>query len=148
MTDLREIIAKAIWLTKPDSGGMGKPWPFDGKTPKERRTIMHDMPAALELCFIYADAALLAQRREHEPSKLGVEGSNPSERAIDEVAIWKANHAAVVETKRRTTVRLQIALAALQKIYDDSCEDNIALIASEAFEEATREWSRSAETQG
>lgn len=54
----REDIARAIWNVKPDSGGMGKPWPFDGKTPKEIRTIKHDMPASLELCFIYADAVL------------------------------------------------------------------------------------------
>lgn len=32
--------------------------------------------------WVSYESALLAQRIEHEPSKLGVEGSNPSERAI------------------------------------------------------------------
>lgn len=60
MDQLRETVAKAIWMKKPDAGGMKKPWPLDGKTPKERRTFMHDPPASFELCFIYADAAIAA----------------------------------------------------------------------------------------
>lgn len=35
---MRDIVARAIWMKKPDAGGMNKPWPLDGKTPKERRT--------------------------------------------------------------------------------------------------------------
>jgi hypothetical protein len=51
----------------------------------------------------------------------------------------RANFKDVVETKRRTDVRLRIALAALQKIYDKSTEDNISEIAGLAFEQATHE---------
>lgn len=60
MAALREIVARAIWAKKPDAGGMKKPWPLDGKSPKEQRTFMHDPPASFELCFIYADAAIAA----------------------------------------------------------------------------------------
>lgn len=61
LADDREKLARAIWDQKPDCGGLGKPWPFDGKAPKEVRTIKHDMPAALELCFLYADTAINIQ---------------------------------------------------------------------------------------
>lgn len=57
---MRDIVARAIWMKKPDAGGMNKPWPLDGKTPKEQRTFMHDPSASFELCFIYADAAIAA----------------------------------------------------------------------------------------
>lgn len=60
MSELREHVAKAIWMKKPDAGAMKKPWPLDGKSPKERRTFLHDPPASFELCFIYADAAIAA----------------------------------------------------------------------------------------
>jgi len=54
----------------------------------------------------------------------------------------KANFRDVVETKRRTDIRLKVALAALQKIYDESTDDSISLIAGLAFDAATNETSR------
>lgn len=49
----------------------------------------------LAQCFHEASAynnALLAQRIEHEPSKLGVEGSNPSERATKSAPAAGTSH--------------------------------------------------------
>jgi hypothetical protein len=53
---LRERVAKAIYLRRPDC--MGKPWPFDVMTPKERRGYNHNPIAAVDLSFEYADAAI------------------------------------------------------------------------------------------
>ena len=62
MQTLKETVARAILMKKPDAGGMKKPWPLDGKSPTEQRTFMHDPPASFELCFVYADAAIAASK--------------------------------------------------------------------------------------
>ncbi len=63
--------------------------------------------------------------------------SPPAVTGREELERVKANHRDVVAVKRSTDARLRIALSALQKIYDESCEDNISLIAGEAFNKAT-----------
>lgn len=57
---VRETVAKAIWRKRPDV--MGKPWPFDAMDAKQRRAYPHNPIAAVDLCFIYADAAIEALR--------------------------------------------------------------------------------------
>jgi hypothetical protein len=69
-----------------------------------------------------------------------------------EAVHWRENHKSVVATKRRTDVRLKMAIAALQDIYNicgsnalskDNCRaqcqtiEFIGIIAGEAFEEIT-----------
>lgn len=54
MTDLKEQIAKAIWAKRPDCAG--KPWPLADDYSK--RAYKHNPIAAVDLCFIYAEAAL------------------------------------------------------------------------------------------
>jgi hypothetical protein len=65
---MREIVAKEIWLKRPDCGH--KPWPFDVMTAKERRGYDHNPIANVDLCLIYADAAIAALTRA--PSTVGV----------------------------------------------------------------------------
>lgn len=74
----REVAAKAIWLKRPDS--MGKPWPFDVMDDKERRAYPHNPIAAVDLCFIYADAVIQALRPTVRTSDFdsGDVGSNPA----------------------------------------------------------------------
>lgn len=91
---------------------------------------------------------LVAKLREIRASPFRERHRATITQAADEVERLRANHKDVVATKRITDARLRIALAALQKIYDESCEDNITLIAGEAFEEATHETPRSHQTQG
>jgi hypothetical protein len=50
----RELIAKAIWTKRPDCAG--KPWPLTDDYSK--RAYKHNPIAAVDLCFVYADAAL------------------------------------------------------------------------------------------
>lgn len=66
-----------------------------------------------------------------------------------EIARLRGNHNEAVAVKRRTDARLQVALAALQQIYDvcgdnapESCNARMALafvreVAGDAFEKAT-----------
>lgn len=60
-------------------------WPADEHVDQKLNwQVGREELAQLVQCFHEANAynnALLAQRIEHQPSKLGVEGSNPSERA-------------------------------------------------------------------
>jgi hypothetical protein len=49
-----ERAAKAIWAERPDCAG--KPWPL--ATPEQKRAYPHNPIAAVDLCFIYAKAAL------------------------------------------------------------------------------------------
>jgi hypothetical protein len=57
----------------------------------------------------------------------------------DKLAWAKVNHTNVVERKRITDARLQIALAALQQIYDASSDDWAVKTAGDAFNAATHE---------
>ena len=58
MSDLRTIVARAIWKVKPDCDT--RPFPHDVLTPKEIRALQHNPIASLDLCFMYADAAIAA----------------------------------------------------------------------------------------
>ncbi len=49
-----EEAAKAIWSKRPDCAG--KPWPLE--TAEQKRAYPHNPIAAVDLCFIYAKAAL------------------------------------------------------------------------------------------
>lgn len=72
-----EMVARAIYEKRPDC--QGKPWP--GKT--------YYPIAAVDLSFVYAKAAiqaLVAQRIEQGFSTPEVAGSNPAERAKQELA--------------------------------------------------------------
>lgn len=53
-TNLREAIARSIWAKRPDC--VAKPWPLE--TVEQRRAYPHNPIAAVDLCFIYADAAI------------------------------------------------------------------------------------------
>lgn len=76
---VREQAARAVWAKRPDCNG--KPWPIE--TAEQRRAYPHNPIAAVDLCFIYADAvlALVAQGIEQGSSKPEVAGSIPAERA-------------------------------------------------------------------
>lgn len=52
--DLREQIARAIYAKRPDCER--RPWPVN--TDKERRAYPHNPIAAVDLSYVYADAAL------------------------------------------------------------------------------------------
>lgn len=52
--ELRERIARAIYAKRPDC--QGKPWPVE--TEVQRRAYPHNPIAAVDLSYIYADAAL------------------------------------------------------------------------------------------
>lgn len=52
--ELREQVARAIWAKRPDC--QGKRWPIE--TAEELRAYPHNPIAAVDLCYIYADAAL------------------------------------------------------------------------------------------
>lgn len=54
MISRRERYARAIWAVRPDC--FGKPWPLE--TAEARRRYPHFPIAAVDLCFIYADAIL------------------------------------------------------------------------------------------
>ena len=54
MIELRDRIAKAIWAKRPDCAG--KPWPLADDY--SRRAYKHNPIAAVDLCYVYADAAL------------------------------------------------------------------------------------------
>jgi hypothetical protein len=58
MSDIRTHVARAIWKVKPDCDT--RPFPHDVLTPKEIRALQHNPIASLDLCFIYADAAIAA----------------------------------------------------------------------------------------
>lgn len=66
--DLVERVARAIWQKRPDQ--IGRPWPFDAMTPKERRAYDHNPIAAVDLCFIYARAAIEAIKGEDHDCSL------------------------------------------------------------------------------
>ncbi len=53
---MREKVARAIWAKRPDC--QGKPWPI--ATEEQRRAYPHNPIAAVDLCFIYAEAAMRA----------------------------------------------------------------------------------------
>ena len=61
-----EEIAREIWLKRPDC--IGKPWPLENATEKERRTLNHHPIAALDLCFTYAKAALSVMEKKSAPA--------------------------------------------------------------------------------
>lgn len=63
---LRDDYARAIWLKRPDC--LGRPFPPDEWADKDRRAYPHNPIAALDLCWIYADAILElpVRRRRHE----------------------------------------------------------------------------------
>lgn len=52
----RDNIARAIWKVKPDC--LGKTFPPDVWDDKARRAYPHNPIAALDLCWIYADAVI------------------------------------------------------------------------------------------
>ena len=54
--ELREKVARAIYAKRPDCHG--KPWPVE--TPEQRRAYPHNPIAAVDLSYIYADAAIAA----------------------------------------------------------------------------------------
>jgi hypothetical protein len=51
-----ERVARAIWAKRPDVGH--KPWPIESD--KDARHYQHHPMAAIELCYIYARAAIAA----------------------------------------------------------------------------------------
>ena len=58
---MREKIARAIYAVKPDC--QGKPWPIE--TPEQRRAYPHNPIASVDLCYIYADAAIRIMDNEN-----------------------------------------------------------------------------------
>ena len=54
MNELKEAVARAIWAKRPDCNG--KPWPI--QTEVDRRGYNHNPIAAVDLCYLYADAAI------------------------------------------------------------------------------------------
>jgi hypothetical protein len=52
----RDDVARAIWKVKPDC--FGKPFPPDEWDDRARRAYPHNPIASLDLCYVYADAAL------------------------------------------------------------------------------------------
>ncbi len=59
---MREKVARAIWAKRPDC--QGEPWPIE--TEEQRRSYPHNPIAAVDLCFIYAEAAMEALLRFDE----------------------------------------------------------------------------------
>ena len=60
--ELREKVARAIFRKRPDC--QGKRWPIE--TDVERRAYPHNPIAAVDLCYIYADAAIEVLSNENE----------------------------------------------------------------------------------
>lgn len=58
---LRDDLARAIWAVKPDC--QGKRFPTDRWSEKDRRAYPHNPIASLDLCLIYADAAIAVIER-------------------------------------------------------------------------------------
>lgn len=56
--DIRETVARAIYAKRPDC--WNKPWPVE--TAVQRRAYPHHPIAAVDLSYIYADAAIEALR--------------------------------------------------------------------------------------
>lgn len=76
---LREQIAKAIWLKRPDCHG--KQWPLE--TEEQKRAYPHNPIASIDLSFIYADAALNALNDYHENMNAESEATGHGEFTFD-----------------------------------------------------------------
>lgn len=99
--------------------------------------ILHAVGADLKRTDEVAHVIYAAVEHGSSPDDVPAAGGNT------EIERLRLNFQDVVKTKRRTEERFKVALAALQKIYDESTDDGVSEIAGKAFDEATREWPRS-----
>ena len=150
---LSEHIARAIWQKRPDCAG--KPWPFDDMTEKQRRAYQHNPIAAVDLCFIYADAAIAAHESApglDAPHNSGerlpqvtrqspelTPGPTLSERLLARVRWYRGiGDGPLMQEARETIDRLTAALAEAEAA--NRLGADCLMTAQERCEEAERKW--------